>query len=82
MSGKGKSCYRVVSKELFFNTLISISIETYLELIVAAYINGVSVSWETNGETISSSLLIVTVVLCFLVLPGAAALIQYDLKRV
>ena len=82
LTGKGESFYNKVSEELFFNALLGIAVETYLELLVCVYLNGSAMSWTTNGEVISSLLMIVAGLLCFVMLPIITIMVLYDLERV
>jgi hypothetical protein len=45
-----KKLYKIISSEIFFNTILSMSIEGLIEFIIFGYLNTITREYTLNGE--------------------------------
>jgi hypothetical protein len=53
LTGKGKSTYQSLKQKLFWNDLLSVLIEAYIEFIIAGYLNMTAPDSDLEGEIAS-----------------------------
>ena len=65
-----KKIYRIVSSEIFFNTILSMSIEGLVEFIIFGYLNTITREYTLNGEILGFLFAAFSLVMAGLILPS------------
>ena len=62
--------YRALSKNIFFNQIISLSLEAYLEFYINGLINIKTADYSTNGELLGISISYFILFMIYVVIPS------------